>query len=226
MHTPFNPLDIQNLAKSLGYALVSSPVVRLDEVPAFPGSGIYAIYYTGSFPLYSDVSKFNQGQHIQAPIYIGKAVPRGARKGGFSSTDERDRSLHSRLVRDHAKSISQVENLLLTDFYVRWLILDQIWIPLGESVLIDWFRPLWNQHIDGFGNHDPGRGRHNGKKSRWDTLHPGRPWANHLQPNDEPAERIMSSMAPQLVHYKRHLRETLSDRGLGYFTVSPEIRST
>ncbi len=31
-----------------------------------------------------------------------------------------------------------------------------------------------NKIIDGFGNHDPGKGRYNQLRSRWDKLHPGR----------------------------------------------------
>jgi hypothetical protein len=43
--------------------------------------------------------------------------------------------------------------------------------------LIKLNQPLWNVAIDGFGNHDPGRGRYEQAKSDWDVIHPGRPWA-------------------------------------------------
>lgn len=39
------------------------------------------------------------------------------------------------------------------------------------------FHPLWNVAIDGFGNHDPGKGRYEQAKSDWDVIHPGRTWA-------------------------------------------------
>ncbi len=42
------------------------------------------------------------------------------------------------------------------------------------------YNPLWNSHIDGFGNHDPGKGRYEQAKSEWDVLHPGRVWADRL----------------------------------------------
>jgi hypothetical protein len=54
---------------------------------------------------------------------------------------------------------------------------------LAESLLIERYRPLWNVVVDGFGNHDPGSGRHQGKRPNWDTLHPGRAWASRLQPS-------------------------------------------
>ncbi len=46
-----------------------------------------------------------------------------------------------------------------------------------EAALIRMYRPLWNTVVDGFGNHDPGKGRYNQAKSDWDVYHPGRKWA-------------------------------------------------
>ncbi len=46
-----------------------------------------------------------------------------------------------------------------------------------EAALIRHYTPVWNSAIDGFGNHGPGKGRHNRGKSDWDVLHPGRNWA-------------------------------------------------
>jgi Eco29kI restriction endonuclease len=45
-----------------------------------------------------------------------------------------------------------------------------------EAALIQLHRPLWNTTLDGFGNHDPGRGRYQQAKSDWDVIHPGRAW--------------------------------------------------
>jgi hypothetical protein len=49
-------------------------------------------------------------------------------------------------------------------------------------MLIERFKPIWNRALDGFGNHDPGKGRHQGMMPQWDCLHPGRAWAERLQP--------------------------------------------
>ena len=46
------------------------------------------------------------------------------------------------------------------------------------------------QDIDGFGDHDPGKGRHSGKMPLWDCLHPGRAWAERLQPCAFTAEEL------------------------------------
>ena len=64
----------------------------------------------------------------------------------------------------------------------RFLVVDDIWIPLAESVMIEKFEPVWNRVLDGFGNHDPGSGRHSGKMLFWDCMHPARNWAKRLQP--------------------------------------------
>jgi len=50
-----------------------------------------------------------------------------------------------------------------------------------EAALIRCYTPVWNSSIDGFGNHDPGKGRYNQSKSDWDVLHPGRSWAYKRQ---------------------------------------------
>ena len=49
-----------------------------------------------------------------------------------------------------------------------------------EAELSRRYQPLWNTTVDGFGNHDPGAGRHEQAISEWDVLHPGRPWSRKL----------------------------------------------
>lgn len=83
---------------------------------------------------------------------------------------------------DHIKSIHAVENLDLSDFDCQIILVDEIWIGLGESLVIQRFKPLWNTVVEGFGNHDPGRGRYQGKRPLWDELHPGRQWAEKCKP--------------------------------------------
>jgi len=83
---------------------------------------------------------------------------------------------------EHATSLIQALDLDAADFRFRFLIVDDIWIPLGENTLIETFSPVWNAVVDGFGNHNPGEGRNGQQRSLWDTLHPGRPWAADLLP--------------------------------------------
>jgi hypothetical protein len=123
------------------------------------------------------------------PIYVGKAVPSGSRKGGFGLGENPGRVLFGRLG-EHLTSIKAATNLDVKDFQCRYLVADDIWIPLGEALLIDQFSPVWNRVLDGFGNHTPGAGRFKQQRSRWDTLHPGRSWAEKCAPNNVPLETI------------------------------------
>jgi hypothetical protein len=90
-----------------------------------------------------------------------------------------------------AETIRAVSNLEINDFWCRFLITDDIWIPLGESLTIQRFRPLWNQVVDGFGNNPPGAKRITGARPLWDELHPGRTWAKECAPARLPAEEIV-----------------------------------
>ncbi len=76
------------------------------------------------------------------------------------------------------------------DFVCRYMALDDIWIGLGESLLIQAYAPLWNTLIEGFGNHDPGSGRKNMMRPAWDELHPGRAWAKKLKPAKIPRAEL------------------------------------
>jgi hypothetical protein len=183
----FNPLDKRNLGISIADAIFKQGVCQLKELQPFNGAGVYAIYYNGDFPLYEKISKKNKTSFTQ-PIYAGKAVPEGSRKGGLGLDVPIGEYLYKRL-KEHGNSIDAATNLDIDDFYCRFLVVDDIWIPLGESLLIEKTRPLWNIVLDGFGNHDPGSGRYNQQQSAWDIIHPGRKWAKKLQ-DGKPEEEI------------------------------------
>ncbi|KSZ56026.1 restriction endonuclease Eco29kI [Rhodococcus pyridinivorans KG-16] len=188
MTEAFNPLDMHNLGLSITTAMLDTDPTPLGAVPRFQGAGLYAIYYTGDFPAYRLIAERNRDDRFELPIYVGKAIPAGGRKGGLISADPekptKGTALSSRL-REHAASVEKAINLDIEDFWCRWLVVEPIWIPLGENVLIARTAPVWNRIVDGFGNHDPGSGRHAGEVSRWDVLHPGRAWAQKLKPRRE-----------------------------------------
>jgi hypothetical protein len=156
----------------------NTPVHPLPPPDRFVGAGVYALYYFGSFKLYERLAALNAGA-ARSPIYIGKAVPPGSRTG-FEVTRNETRDLFDRL-RQHKRSIEQGEGLSITDFRCRFMLFGDVEADLiapVESALIRKYRSLWNAAIlHGFGNHDPGKGRYNQRRSRWDILHPGRPWA-------------------------------------------------
>lgn len=191
---PYNPLDKKHLGESVAEAMLKKETIPLGGVPRFKGAGTYAIYYTGDFPCYVPLGAKKDELGIPfVPIYVGKAVPPGARKGNVGLETNPGTALWTRL-KQHAKSIDQAVNLDLGSFLCRHLVVEDIWIPLGEALLIARFSPVWNKLVDGFGNHDPGKGRHRGLRPRWDVLHPGRSWAVKCQPRDETPEQIISEI--------------------------------
>ncbi len=207
---PFNPLDKKHLGESVAEAMLASKFHPLGDLPEFKGAGIYAIYYSGNFPSYAEIAKRNKNAKT-APIYVGKAVPAGARKGGGSGSAG-GMPLFNRLS-EHAESIQAASNLNIEDFTCRFLVVDDIWIPLGESLLIARYSPVWNSLIDGFGNHDPGSGRYKGMRPRWDVLHPERAWAAKCAGRPETSADI----ARDVETYLRNATYPTSDR-----FISPE----
>jgi len=194
---PFNPLDKRNLGDSVADALLATQIQALPPTQ-FVGAGVYAIYYIGSFSAYERLSELNRNARFRCPIYVGKAVPAGARKGGLGLEVEHGYALYRRLA-EHADSIKSAQNLDIADFCCRFLVVDDIWIPLAESMLIERFKPVWNRVLDGFGNHDPGKGRHAGMAPQWDTLHPGRIWATRLQPNADTSDELATRVEKYLI---------------------------
>jgi len=203
MPSPYNPLDKLNLGKSVLEALLEQKPFPLAELSKFAGAGIYALYYHGSFRPYNSIAS-EPNNHDAVPIYVGKAVPTGARKGANLTTSKVGQALWKR-VSDHRDTISAVEdaggNIQLSDFSVRYLVVDDIWIPLGEALLISTYTPLWNTVVDGFGNHDPGAGRYNGLRPIWDVLHPGRTWADKCKRRPQTVEEILVQIEQ---HFKKY----------------------
>lgn len=195
--TAFNPLDKENLGKSVADALLERPTEPLPPSEGFIGAGVYAIYYTGDYPAYAQLAEKNRDGEFAQPIYVGRAIPAGARRGGFGLGASPGTVLHRRLF-EHGQSVAQASNLAQRDFFCRYLVVDDIWIPLGESLLIEMFSPVWNRLVDGFGNHDPGAGRRNQQRSAWDLLHPGRPWADLLQPHPRSEEDVLQRVEAYL----------------------------
>ena len=186
MAQAYDPLDYDNLARSVVHALLDATATGLPPGDAFSGSGVYALYYNGGLPFYASVAS----DGLTTPIYVGKAVPSGARKGRTIRKAEGTTELYRRL-KQHAESIEQAHNLDVREFRCRFLVVQDVWITLAERFLIDHFRPVWNTVIDGFGNHNPGRGRSSMRRPRWDVVHPGRPWAAALTA-EETLEEIVA----------------------------------
>jgi hypothetical protein len=156
-----------------------TPVHSLPPPESFVGTGVYALYYTGQKGVYSHYGKLNRLAYGH-PIYVGKAVPKGWRQARVAdSSENQSKELVTRL-RQHSRSIETVSGVELSDFMCRFVIFEDAgsdMIGTIEAALIKLHKPLWNTALDGFGNHDPGKGRYNQAKSDWDVVHEGRVWA-------------------------------------------------
>lgn len=179
-----------------------TPVHLLPPSASFLGTGVYALYYTGSNPLYKKYAELNRLAYGY-PIYVGKAVPKGWRQSRVSDSDKtQSKELCSRL-KEHSRSIAVGANLSLEDFWCRFVIFEQEgsdMISTIEAALIKLNRPLWNTAVDGFGNHDPGSGRYEQAKSDWDVIHAGRSWAEKCNGKSKNQSTIVAKI-------ERHLKE-------------------
>ncbi len=189
----FNPLEKRNLAESVVKELLEVPISPLEALSSFEGAGVYVIYYAGDFEPYKPFKNDKENNIFDKPIYVGKAVPAGARTGGIGLDAAPGYVLSNRL-KEHLESVRLANNLDSHDFYFRHLVVDDIWIPLSESLLIMTYRPIWNVGMAGFGNHDPGAGRYKQRRSLWDTVHPGRSWAEKCEPALLTQEEIVNKI--------------------------------
>jgi hypothetical protein len=193
----YNPLNKRELAQSVVRALLEQEIHSLPPDEKFQGAGLYALYYTGPFEAYKILSEHNRDYQWAAPIYVGCAVPEGSRKGSCEPDGAVGTKLFLRL-KDHANSIKAAVNLEIADFGCRYLVVDDIFISLGESLLIDEYQPVWNVVVDGFGSKDVGRRRHTQFRSAWDMIHPGRHWAEHQPVAQQSSEAILERVSNHL----------------------------
>ena len=164
----WDPLTYDNLMAGTVAHFEEQERRPLDNFAEVEGPGIYALYYKGAMAEYQPIADGTR------PIYVGKAVPKGSRMGA-SELDVDHPALRNRL-KEHTRSIEQVDNLTINDFSYRVLAIVPVWIVFAEQALIKRYKPVWNSCLDGFGKHHQGGRRSETERSWWDTLHPGRSW--------------------------------------------------
>ncbi len=72
-----------------------------------------------------------------------------------------------------------------------------------EAALIKLNQPLWNSCVDGFGNHDPGKGRYEQARSDWDVIHAGRVWAERLNGIPNAKKDVVARIDNHLKRFKK-----------------------
>jgi hypothetical protein len=171
----FDPLRLDILSQNLREAMDQCSPTSFPPPERFAGAGLYALYYTGPLPLYASL------RNRDVPIYVGKAEAGNSSYG--DPPDDDSPKLYKR-IDEHAHSVEEIADsggsLMVSDFVVRYLLLDDVWIVLGERALLRAYAPvLWNTVMPGFGANSPGTARRNAR-SIWDTIHPGRPRAGSI----------------------------------------------
>ena len=132
----YDPLTFDNLMSGLVRHFEAIDKSQLRELDGgnVEGPGIYALFYTGDLDFYEPIAA--DGQH---PIYVGKAVPPGSRKGG--KPDVSKPMIFGRL-KNHSKSIEAARNLDLAHFQYRSLAVVPVWITLAERFLVENYKPV------------------------------------------------------------------------------------
>lgn len=198
-HVFYSP-EFEELIKDTMRFFNGTPVQPLPPMEKFEGTGVYALYYIGKQAIYRPFHEINRVEYRQ-PIYIGKAVPKGWRQG--RTTNGSSCELYHRLS-EHFKSISKTQNIEAEDFLCRFMILEGTasnLIGTVEAALIRYYQPLWNCLIDGFGNHDPGKGRYKQEMSEWDLLHPGRKWAARCAPSSHTLQELVQKVSEYFTNF-------------------------
>ena len=193
----FDPSNPNVAGRIIGITMIAQPRKLLANIERFYGSGVYALYYNGDFPMYAGIAR------REHPIYVGKADPtRPSSKTAFEQGDR----LSSRLS-DHRKNIAKATTTLrLQDFEYRALVVQTGWQTAAENYLIHLFKPIWNNEMKiayGLGKHGDDPGTRANLRSPWDTLHPGREWAlrDPKIKDARSSDRIVQDIAKHLERY-------------------------
>ncbi|WP_170566245.1 Eco29kI family restriction endonuclease [Ruegeria atlantica] len=176
----FDPSEPRLIGHFVALALISQDRRPLGDIKPFYGAGVYAIYYTGDNPVYGPASR------SETPIYVGKADP----PVGAATLLDQETKLYGRL-NEHRKNIDKVAGIEIDDFECRALAVQSGYQAAAESHLINLFKPIWNNEtkiLFGIGKHGDSASTRANKRSPWDTLHPGRGWAEDNEPGKTVAQ--------------------------------------
>lgn len=159
-------LDAETIALAAVDRLIASVPTGLAEFDRVRGvCGVYLLFAAANaHVLYEPLA----GRH---PVYVGAAADLTAR------------------LRVHSQSLDAVEDLEARHF--RAVVIETTQLAGGaylERILIEIFRPVWNQPpARGFGARPQGHVRDGHGRSPWDTLHPGRRLAQARASHDNQA---------------------------------------
>lgn len=192
----FDPTAPSTSGRVVALTLVAQTKHPLAKIPEFYGAGVYAIYYRGDFAPYAGLKERDH------PIYVGKADPDNPSAKDAVSQGTK---LSARL-NEHARSIRKaVTTLDINDFECRFLIVQTGFQKSAEDYLINFFKPIWNSETKicfGLGKHGDSSETRVNKRSPWDTMHPGREWADATAENQKSRETIIEQINTHLATHQ------------------------
>jgi len=197
----FDAIDItlgrsDSVAKFFTFNFIRQEKQPLKDLAAHPfyGSGVYAIYYHGK-----GESAYQLLSGTETPIYIGKADPKIVYA---ESAEEQGSVLHTRL-KEHAKSLTE-GGLKLSNFRYRASAIQSGMQAAVETFMMQLFRPIWNKENKvcfGIGKHGDKASTRGNRRSPWDTMHPGRSWADATAENQMHRHEIEAKIAEHFQKY-------------------------
>ncbi|MFP2931188.1 Eco29kI family restriction endonuclease [Pyxidicoccus sp. 3LG] len=187
-----DPLVLAGIAQTLIQNVTKSEPVPLGTITPFDGAGLYALYYRGNFPAYQGL-KAPSRNAPERPVYVGKATQ--LHRAALAHAPPPLGAPLYRRLKEHAESIKSTANLSVDDFWCRYAVMADIWAILAQRIFEDLEKPIWNSTLPGFGLHNLGTGRVHGRRSDWDTLHPGRKWCDRLSPSPCSQQEILNRVS-------------------------------
>lgn len=154
----------------------------------FYGSGVYALYYAGS-----EIAPYLPITGTETPIYVGKAI---SDDPSAETAFLQGAAIWKRL-KEHLRSI-KAGGLNPADFRCRHVVIQSGMESAVEDFMIRLFKPIWNKEIKvcfGIGKHGDAAKTRGNKRSPWDTMHPGRKWADATAEDQASRELIIQRIA-------------------------------
>ncbi len=185
-----------SIAKFFAFSFTNQEKRALDKLVDSPfyGAGVYAIYYQGKTE-----NAYLPLSCTETPIYVGKADPKNPQA---ETVEEQGQALYLRL-KEHSKNMTN-GNLSLSDFYFRAAPIQTGMQAAVEDFMIRLFRPIWNKEIKicfGIGKHGDRATTRANRRSPWDTMHPGRKWAEATKTDQMKRHEIEAKIEE---HFKKH----------------------
>lgn len=178
------------LSRFFAFSFIERAQVGFESLAdtKFYGSGVYALYYAGS-----EIEPYLPIAGTETPIYVGKAIPDDP---SAETAFHQGAAIWKRL-KEHLRSV-KAGGLNPADFRCRHVVIQSGMESAVEDFMIRLFKPIWNKEIKvcfGIGKHGDAAKTRGNKRSPWDTLHPGRKWADATAEDQASREVIIHRIA-------------------------------